>query len=132
MSVAARISMIVAVQEHTTGAFPAVRTYPAAFERRVEGAETKVFAAAGSVASGGTALNIPATLTSIRYWLVENLSDPDGSGTANVVVAGGPVNGTVARGQMLFATNESVGWAAATVTITGTAGTPYKVIALGE
>lgn len=133
MTVAARVSLILAVQEHVTGAFPAVRTYPAAYERRIDAVGTKVFAATGEVAAGaGTVLAVPGTLAKVYYWAVENLADPDQTGTANVIVAGGPVNGTVPRGQVVFATNETEGWTAAAVTITGTVGTAYKVIAVGE
>lgn len=134
MSVAARVSMILAVQEHTSGPFPAVRTYPAAFERRLQGAGVKVYAASGTVesGSGGTTLDVPGTLTKVHVWCIQNLADPDDTGAADVVVSGGPVNGTVPRGQMVFATHDVTGWTAASVTITGTAGTPFKVIALGE
>lgn len=133
MSVAARVSFILATQEHAEGPFPAVRTYPAAFERRVAGETVKVFAATGEVApTGGTTLNVPGTLTTVHYWLVENLAEPDEAGTASVTVAGAPVNGTVPRGQIVFATNEVAGWPAAAVVVTGTPGTPFKVIALGE
>jgi hypothetical protein len=62
---------------------------------------------------------------------VENLADPTAEGTADVTVADAPVNGTVERGQMILATNDLTGWAAGTVTITGTAGTPFKLIAMG-
>lgn len=134
MSVAARVSMILAVQEHTTGSFPALRTYPAAYERRVEGEAVKVFAASGTIPSGsaGVTLAVPGTLAKVTHWMVENLASPDGEGTADVVVAGAPVNATVARGQVVFASNDVAGWTAAAVTLTGTAGTAYKVIALGE
>jgi hypothetical protein len=133
MSVAARVSMILAVQQHVDGAFPVMQTYPAAFERRVEGEAVKVFAATGTIpaGAGGVTLNVPAALSTVTHWMVENLAAADGSGTANVVVAGAPVNGTVPRGQVVFATNEVAGWPAASVTLTGTAGTAYKVIALG-
>jgi hypothetical protein len=33
---------------------------------------------------------------------------------------------------MVMATNDYTGWVAANVTITGTSGTPYKIIALGN
>lgn len=133
MSVAARVSLILAVQEHVAGPFPAVRTFPASYERRVAGESVKVFAATGTVPAGtGETVAVQGALTTIHYWLVENLAPPEVAGTANVIVAGGPANGTVPRGQMLFATNETTGWAAAAVTVSGTAGTPYKIIAVGE
>lgn len=132
MSVAARVSMILSVQEHVGGAFPRVQTYPSAYERRVDGESVKVFAATGAVASGGTTLDVPGTLATVHYWMVENLADPGETGTADVTVTGGPVNVTLHRGQVLFVSNETAGWTAEAVTITGTAATPYKVIALGE
>lgn len=129
--VSARLSLIVAVQEHVDGPFPAVHTYPASYERRVGGAGVKVFAASGTVGASPSVHDVSETLQTVHYWAVENLSPPDTAGTGNVVVAGGPVNGTLPRGQVIFATNEVVGWAAGEVTVSGTAGTPYKIIAIG-
>lgn len=133
MSVAARLSLIAVVHEHVGGSFPYVRTYPAGLERRVEGPNCKVFAASGDVAADGTVLDLPETLTVVRYWIVENVEPAEFPEAADVVVAGGPVNGTVARGQVLFASNDTgAGWPAASVTVTGTPGTAFKVIAIGE
>lgn len=133
MSVAARVSMILSIQEHLSGAFPVVRTYPASYERRVDAAGTKVFAATGTVQEDEeTTLDIPGTLTTVNYWLIENLASPDGTGNADVTVTGGPVDVTLKRGQVLFVSNEGTGWTAAQATVTGTADTPFKVIALGE
>lgn len=133
MSVAARLSLIAAVHEHVDGAFPYVRTYPAGLERRVEGANVKVFAATGEVTAEGTVLEVGNTLTTVRYWLVENVEPSEFPEAADVVVSGGPVDAAVARGQLLFATNDAgAGWPAADVTVTGTPGTAFKVIAIGE
>lgn len=133
VTVAARLSLIVAVHEHVAGSFPYVRTYPAGLERRMEGEAVKVFAASGEVAAGGTVLDVADTLTKVRCWVVENVEPAELSGVADVTVTGGPVNGTVPRGQVLFATNDTGdGWPAASVTVTGTPGTAYKVIAVGE
>ena len=68
----------------------------------------------------------------MKLWYVENLAAAAATSIADVTVAGAPVNGTVPRGQVVLATNDYVGWTAANVTITGTAGTAYKIIALGN
>jgi hypothetical protein len=73
-----------------------------------------------------------AGLATVKFFYVENLGDVGVSGAADVTVSGGPVNGTVPRGQVLLGTNDAVGWTAGTVTITGTAGAAYKIIALGN
>lgn len=139
-TISARISLTLAVQATTGGTFPSLQTYPASFERLLlpnDAAPPKVFAAEGVIPAGtgldpgSVTLPVAGSLASVRYWYVENMADPDVSGTANVVVAGGPVSGTVARGQILLATNDRSGWPAASVTLSGTAGTPYKVIAIG-
>lgn len=134
MSIAARVSLVFAVHEHVDGPFPALRTYPSAYERRVAGGEAKVFAQSGVVPAGqtGATANVPGTLTVVHYWLVENLAPADVSGAAEVSISGAPINGTVPRGQVVLATNDAAGWPATTVTVTGTPGTPYKIIAVGE
>jgi len=131
MSVEGRVSLILAMQETTTGCFPSLTTYASTVERYVNATGTKVFSACGTVAGTATTLNVPATLTKVFYWLVENTSTAT-TGTADVIVAGGPINGTIPRGSLLFSTNGAAGWTPASVTITGTSGTPYKVIAVGE
>lgn len=140
--VSARLSVTLAVQERTGGTFPALSTYPGSFERIVlpiAGAPApKVFAASGAVpaASGQTpgavVLNLGDKLQNIRHFYVENTSDPDDPGVANVTIAGGPVNATLSRGQILLVTNDRVGWPPASLTVTGTAGATFKLIALGE
>lgn len=130
----ARISVAISGQVRDTGAFPSVTTYPASFERYLVNG-TGPLQIAQAVGHSGTvpaAVDLAAAgLTSVRVFYVENLADPTAEGTADVTVADAPVNGTVERGQMILATNDLTGWAAGTVTITGTAGTPFKLIAMG-
>jgi hypothetical protein len=70
-----------------------------------------------------------ATMTHI---VIENESPIDEEGDADVAIAGGPLPVTVPRGQIAFATNSIAGWGAAPLVVTGTHGTPYKVICLGR
>lgn len=133
----ARISVALTTQLRDDGTFPSMQTYPASFERYlVNGTAgqqiTKAYAATGTL--GGTSVTLPvaSTLAKVKLWYVENTSSAFGADASNLVVAGAPVNGTVPRGQMLLATNDVTGWTAATVTLSGTAGTTYKIIALGN
>jgi hypothetical protein len=132
----ARISVAVTAQLRDDGTFPSMQTYPASFERYlVNGTAgqqiTKAYATTGTL--GGTSVTLPvaSTLAKVKLWYVENTSAALVAEASNLVVAGAPVNGTVPRGQMLLATNDVTGWAAASVTLSGTAGTTYKIIALG-
>jgi len=132
----ARVSVALTAQVRDEGVFPSCQTYPASFERYLTAGTSGqtigvVYATTGTVGSTPTTLAIASTLTRIKLWYVENLAAV-ASATADVTVAGAPVNGTVPRGQVLLATNDYVGWIAASVTISGTAGTPYKIIALGN
>lgn len=121
MTVAARVSLDIVVQEFTAGDFPGTRTYPASFERLVEEG-AKVFARAGATPA---TLAVAETLSTVRYLLIQN------TGTAPIAVSGVPFPGTLTAGQVLFVTNED-GWPAATATLTGAAGAAYKIIAIGE
>jgi hypothetical protein len=109
-------------------------TYPASFERYL----TNGTAALQITSVVGESGVVPATidlaasgLASVRFFYVENTADVTASGVADVTVSGAPVNGTVPRGQILLATNDVSGWTAGTIEITGTAGTPFKLIAAG-
>jgi len=127
----ARVSVALTAQVRDDGVFPSCQTYPASFERYLtSGAVSVVYAVTGTVGATATTLPVASSLSRVKLWYVENLST-SGS-TADVTVAGAPVVGTVPRGQIVLATNDATGWTAAAVTITGTAGTPYKIIALGN
>lgn len=137
-STTARVSVAITGQVQTDGAFPSLATFPASFERYLtpgtDGLQiTKVVGETGTVQSAGTTVDLAAKgLSRVKLWYVENLADVALSGTADVTVAGGPVNGTVSRGQILLGTNDVTGWTATAVTVTGTAGTPFKIIAMGN
>jgi hypothetical protein len=133
----ARISVAVTAQLRDDGTFPSMQTYPASFERYLTNGTTgqqitKAYATTGTL--GGTSVTLPvaSTLAKVKLWYVENTSPSAGNDASGLVVAGAPVNGTVPRGQMLLATNDVTGWTAANVTLSGTAGTTYKIIALGN
>ena len=129
----ARVSVALTAQVRDDGVFPSCQTYPASFERYLTaGAITKVYAVTGTVGGTPTTLPVASTLTRVKLWYVENLAAAAATALADVTVASAPVNGTVPRGQMVMATNDYTGWVAANVTITGTSGTPYKIIALGN
>jgi|LakMenE18May11ns_1017448.scaffolds.fasta_scaffold9948970_3 hypothetical protein len=133
----ARVSVALTAQVRDDGPFPSCQTYPASFERYLTNGTTgqtvsKVYATTGTVGSTPTTLPVASTLSRVKLWYVENLAAAAATAAADVTVAGAPVNGTVARGQMVLATNDYTGWTAANVTITGTAGTAYKIIALGN
>lgn len=126
----ARVSVALTAQIRDDGVFPSCQTYPASFERYMTGGTiTKAYATAGTLGATATTLPVASTLATVKLWYVENTA---GAGAASLTVANAPVNGTVSRGQMLLATNDVTGWAAANVTLSGTAGTTYKVIALGN
>lgn len=132
----ARISLAITAQVQADGVFPSFTTYPATFERYLTNGTTgqtisKVYAVTGTVGAEPTVLPVAGTLTTIKLWYVENTGSANGT-ASNVTTASAPVNGTVPRGQCLLATNDFVGWPAASVTITGTAGAAYKIIALGN
>lgn len=128
----ARVSLAITAQVRDDGTFPSMATYPASFERYLtSGAITKVYAISGTVGSTPTTLPVASTLARVKLWYVENLASSAGTSASDVTVAGAAVNGTVPRGQIVVATNDYSGWTAANVTITGTAGTAFKIIALG-
>lgn len=122
----ARISVAITAQVRDTGAFPSCRTYPASFERYLTQL-AKVYGTTGTVGSAPATLPMADTLATVKVWYIENTGS-----TGDVTVAGAPLNGTVARGQCVLATNEAAGWPAANLTITGTAGATFKIIALGD
>ena len=133
----ARVSVALTAQVRDDGVFPSCQTYPASFERYLVNGTTgqtitKAYATTGTVGATPTTLAIASTLVRVKLWYVENLAAAAATSIADVTVAGAPVNGTVPRGQVVLATNDYVGWTAANVTITGTAGTAYKIIALGN
>jgi hypothetical protein len=133
----ARVSIALTAQLRDDGVFPSCQTYPASFERYLTSGTagqtvSAVYAVTGTVGATPTMLPVASTLVRVKLWYVENLSAAAATSAADVTVAGAPVNGTVPRGQVLLATNDYVGWTAANVTISGTAGTPYKIIALGN
>jgi hypothetical protein len=134
----ARVSIAVTAQVRSSGVFSSTATYPASFERYLTDGSaafqiTKAAGDAGTVSSTAKTVDLAASgMTKLKFFYVENTSDPSVAGTANVVVAGGPVSGTVPRGQVMLATNDVVGWAPGVITLTGTAGTTYKLIALGS
>jgi hypothetical protein len=134
MTVAAHISLHAAVQEKTDGVFPAITVYPADYDERIGSEGTKVFAATGAVEAGeeGTTLDVTGKLTEITRIVVQNLASFDEEGDADVVLTGGPLPGTVTRGDIGIKTNAIAGWPAENIVVTGTAGTPYKVICLGR
>jgi hypothetical protein len=133
----ARVSVALTAQVRDDGVFPSCQTYPASFERYLVNGSTgqtitKAYATNGTLSGGNVTLPIASTLTKIKLWYVENTSPALLVDAANLTVASGPVNGTVPRGQMLLATNDVTGWTATNVTLSGTSGTTYKIIALGN
>jgi hypothetical protein len=133
----ARVSVALTAQVRDDGVFPSCQTYPASFERYLINGTTgqtitKAYATTGTLGGGNVTLPIASTLTKIKLWYVENTSPALLVDAANLTVASGPVNGTVPRGQMLLATNDVTGWTASNVTLSGTSGTTYKIIALGN
>lgn len=133
----ARISVALTAQVRDDGAFPSITTYPASFERYlVNGTNgqtvSKVYAAAGTVGDSPVTLPVSATLTTVKVWYVENLAPATGTAGGSITVANAPVSSVVPRGQIVLATNDATGWPATSVTLTAAAGTPYKVIALGN
>ena len=133
----ARVSVALTAQVRDDGVFPSCQTYPASFERYLVNGTTgqtvsKAYATAGTLSGSNVTLPIASTLTKIKLWYVENTSPALLVDAANLTVAGAPVNGTVPRGQMLLATNDVTGWTASNVTLSGTSGTTYKIIALGN
>lgn len=133
----ARISVALTAQLREDGTFPSMQTYPASFERYLTNGTTgqtitKAYATTGTLGGTSVTLTVASTLSKIKLWYVENTSAAFGADALNLTVAGAPVNGTVPRGQMLLATNDVTGWTAASVTLSGTSGTAYKIIALGN
>lgn len=132
----ARVSVAITAQVRADGIFPSYTTYPASFERYLTNGTSgqtisKVYATSGTLGASPVSLPVSGTLSSIKLWYVENTLSAAGT-PSDLTVAGGPVNGTVPRGQCLLATNDYVGWTAGTVTLSGTAGATYKIIALGN
>lgn len=132
----ARVSVAITAQLREDGVFPMLRTYPASFERYLTNGTTgqtisKVYAATGSIGSQPISLPVSGTLATVKLWYVENTGSASGT-PQDVTISGAPINGTVPRGQCLLATNDFTGWTAGTVTLTGTNGATYKVIALGS
>jgi hypothetical protein len=133
----ARVSVALTAQLRDDGTFPSMQTYPASFERYLTTGTTgqtitKAYATTGTLGSSNVTLPVASTLTKIKLWYVENTSPALLVDAANLTVAGAPVTGTVPRGQMLMATNDVTGWTAGNVTLSGTSGTTYKIIALGN
>jgi hypothetical protein len=133
----ARVSVALTAQVRDDGVFPSMQTFPASFERYLTNGTTgqtisKAYATTGTL--GGTSVTLPvaSTLTKIKLWYVENTASAFYVDASNLVVTGAPVNGTVPRGQILLATNDVAGWTATNVTLSGTSGTTYKIIALGN
>lgn len=132
----ARVSVAITAQVRADGIFPSYTTYPASFERYLTNGTTgqtvsKVYATSGTLGADPVTLPVSGTLATVKLWYVENTMPAAGT-ASNLTVADGPVNCTVPRGQCLLATNDTVGWTAGTVTLSGTAGATYKVIALGS
>jgi hypothetical protein len=132
VTVAARISLASVVQESTSGSFPSLTTYPANYEEIVAGEHVLVFAASGILGENAVTLNVPGMMAKVTHIVIENEATLDADGDADVAVAGGPLQVTVPRGQVAFATNAVAGWDAEQLVVTGTPGTPYKVICLGR
>jgi hypothetical protein len=132
VTVAARISLASVVQESTSGSFPSLTTYPANYEEIVAGEHVLVFAASGILGENAVTLNVPGMMAKVTHIVIENEATRDADGDADVAVAGGPLPVTVPRGQVAFATNAVAGWNAEQLVVTGTPGTPYKVICLGR
>lgn len=132
MTVAARISLASVIQESSSGAFPSLTTYPANYEEIVAGENVLVFAASGVVGEDPITLDVPSKMAAVTHVVIQNEATVDEEGTAEVAVAGGPLPVTVPRGQVAFATNSVSGWDAEALVVTGTAGTPFKVICLGR
>ena len=132
----ARVSVAITAQVQTDGVFPSFTTYPATFERYLTNGTvgqtiSKVYAVTGTVGAEPTTLPVAGTLAKVKLWYVENTGAAGGA-ASDVTLAGAPVNATVPRGQCLLATNDLAGWTAANVTVTGTTGAAYKIIALGN
>lgn len=132
----ARVSLAITAQVRQDGVFPSFTTYPASFERYlVNGTQgqtiSKVYAVTGTIGDDPVSLPVSGTLTKVKLWYIENTLAVGGT-ASDVVVTGGPVNGTIPRGQCILATNDFAGWTAGTVTLAGTSGAAYKVIALGN
>lgn len=144
----ARISLAITGHVRTDGDFDALLVYPASFERLLTDGTaayqcTKVVADAGAVVAGGKAIDLLAAgMTSVKAFLLQNLTDAAGTSGGIVTVAGGttlPWTGraaSVARGQVDFGSNDYAGWAvsgtAKNIVIGGTAGTAYKLILFGN
>jgi hypothetical protein len=107
-------------------------TYPANYEEIVAGENVLVFAASGVVGEDPITLDVPSKMTTVTHVIIQNEATVDEEGTADVAVSGGPLPVTVPRGQVAFATNSVSGWDAEALVVTGTAGTPFKVICLGR
>ena len=135
----ARLSVSLTVQATTDGPFPSLQTYPASFERlALPGGdwEPKAVAACGTIppAEGEVPGTVTVQLTGlsrVRYVYAENLADPYGTGTANLTISA-PVQATLPRGQILLVSHDRVGWTISAVTLGGTAGTAFKIIAVGN
>jgi hypothetical protein len=132
VTVAARISLASVVQESSSGSFPSLTTYPANYEEIVAGEHVMVFAASGILGEEAVTLDVPSKMATVTHIVIENEATLDAYGDADVAVAGGPLPLTVRRGQVAFATNAVAGWDAEPLVVTGTPGTPYKVICLGR
>jgi hypothetical protein len=132
MTVEARISLASVVHQASGGVFPAMQTYPARYEDLVTGEDVKLLPAVGVVGEEPITLAVPDAMSKVTYLIVENLAALDEEGEADVAVTGGPLPATIPRGQVILATNAIVGWDAEPIVISGTVGTPFKVIVLGR
>ena len=132
MTVVARISLASVVQESSGDVFPSLRTIPCSYEEIVSGEDVKVLPASGVVGDEPITIAVTDTMGTVTHILVENLASIDEAGEADVALSGGPLPVTVPRGQVAVATNAIAGWVAEPIMVTGTAGTPYKVIVLGR
>jgi hypothetical protein len=142
-----RISLALTSHLRTDGEFDSLLVYPASFERLLTHGTggyqcQKVYADSGVVVTGGKAVDLSAAgFTSVKVFLLQNLSDPATQTGGTVTVSGGVSApwaarvATVGRGQVDFASNDYTGWVvtgtAKNIVIGGTAGTSYKLILLG-
>lgn len=144
----ARVSLAVTGHVRTDGDFDSLLVYPASFERLLTDGTAayqccKVYADAGTVVSGGKAVDLSAAgFSSVKVFLLQNLSDPAETAGGTVTFTGGsssPWTGrsaSVGKGQVDFSTNDYTGWTvsgtAKNIVIGGTVGTSYKLILFGN
>jgi hypothetical protein len=138
--VSARVSLAIAVHERTLGLFPAMQVYPVSLERYLTPGRgplqvTKVHGQADTLPADGSPVEVNLLALGfgrVKLICLENLSPYDECAEQIVTLEDAPIGGSVGQQQVLMASDDLRGWAPDVYRLTGTPGTGFRLLVLGD